>query len=129
VQLRQAGPLTPEEVVVLCEQVRRRVLRWFSRHGLLDPDDARDMLAWANSGFSLDASVCIAGSNRAGLERLLRYCARPRFAVRFAGYSRKSVGTYKGRGLAEGLNRYPGEAQSARPSAIVQRDGPVPTSV
>jgi hypothetical protein len=25
----------------------RRVLRWFSRRGLLDPDDARDMLTWA----------------------------------------------------------------------------------
>jgi hypothetical protein len=32
---------------VIEEQVRRRVLHWFSRHGLLDPDDARDMLAWA----------------------------------------------------------------------------------
>ena len=82
------------------EQVRRRVLRWFSCHGLLDPDDARDMLAWANSGFSLDASVCIAGHDRAGLERLLRYCARPRFAVRFTGYSRQSVGNYQGQILA-----------------------------
>ena len=47
VQFRQAAPLTAEEVAGLCEQVRRRVLRWFSRHGLLDPNDARDMLAWA----------------------------------------------------------------------------------
>jgi hypothetical protein len=47
VQFRQAAPLTAEEVAGLCEQVRRRVLRWFSRHGLLDPDDARDMLTWA----------------------------------------------------------------------------------
>ena len=39
------------------------------------------MLAWANSGFSLDVSVCIAGPDRAGLERLLRYCARPPFAL------------------------------------------------
>ena len=53
----------------------------FSRHGLLDPDDARGMLAWASSGFSLDASVRIAGHDRAGLERLLRYCARPPFAL------------------------------------------------
>jgi len=43
-------------------------------------DDARDMLAWAGSGFSLDASECIAGHDRAGLERLPRYCARPPFA-------------------------------------------------
>jgi hypothetical protein len=31
---------------VIAAQVRRRVLRWFSRRGLLDPDDARDMLTW-----------------------------------------------------------------------------------
>ena len=60
VQFRQASALAPEAVAVIEQQVRRRVLRWFSRHGLLDPDDARDRLAWANGGFSLDASVCIA---------------------------------------------------------------------
>ena len=32
-------------------------------------------------GFSLDASVRIEGHDRAGLERLLRYCARPPFAL------------------------------------------------
>ena len=57
------------------------MLRWFSRYGVLDPDDARDMLAWDNSGFSLDASARIAGPDRAGLERLLRYCARPPSAL------------------------------------------------
>jgi hypothetical protein len=57
------------------------VLRWFSRHSLLERDDAREMLTWENSGFSIDATVCIAGSDRAGLERLLRYCARPPFAL------------------------------------------------
>jgi len=61
--------------------VRRRVLRWFARSGLLDAADARDMLGWDNGGFSLDASVRITGEDRAGLERLLRYCARPPFAL------------------------------------------------
>ncbi len=32
------------------EQVRRRMLRWFARRGLLDPDDARGMLDWDNGG-------------------------------------------------------------------------------
>jgi hypothetical protein len=81
VQFPEALALTPETVATIEAQVRRRVLRWFSRHGLLDPDDARDMLAWDNSGFSLDASVRIAGHDRPGLERLLRYCARPAFAL------------------------------------------------
>jgi hypothetical protein len=81
IQFRQASARAPEQVAVIAEQVRRRVLRWFSRHGLLDPDDARDRLAWASSGFSLDACVCIAGDDRAGLERRLGYCARPPFAL------------------------------------------------
>jgi hypothetical protein len=33
-------------------------------------------------------------------ERRLRYCASPRFAVRFTGYSRQSVGNYQGQLLA-----------------------------
>jgi len=81
VQFRQASARVPEEVAVIEQQVRRRVLRWFSRHGLLAPDDVRDMVTWDNSGFSLDAAVCIAGHDRAGLERRLRYGARPPFAL------------------------------------------------
>ena len=38
------------------------------------------MLSWKNSGFSLDASVRIEVQDRKGLERLIRYCARPIFA-------------------------------------------------
>jgi len=39
------------------------------------------MLSWQGSGgFSIDASVRIEGEDRAGVERLLRYCARPPFA-------------------------------------------------
>jgi hypothetical protein len=40
-------------------------MRSFARRRLLDPDDARDMLAWEHGGFSLAASVCIAGHDRA----------------------------------------------------------------
>jgi len=61
--------------------VRIRVLRWFARRGLIELDDVRDMLARENSGFSLDASVRVGAHDRAGLERLLRYCARPPFAL------------------------------------------------
>ena len=40
------------------------------------------MLTWqAAGGFSIDASVRIPPWDRAGLERLLRYCARPPFAL------------------------------------------------
>jgi hypothetical protein len=39
------------------------------------------MLAFKHSGFSVNAGVCIQAQDRAGLERLLRYCARPPFAL------------------------------------------------
>jgi hypothetical protein len=53
----------------------------------LDADAAAAMLRWENSGFSVDASVRITLINRdvpsyfQSLERLLRYCARPPFAL------------------------------------------------
>ena len=51
----------------------------------LEACDAKDMAARASSsshggGFSVDAGVRIEAADRAGLERLLRYCARPPFA-------------------------------------------------
>ena len=62
--------------------MRHRVLRYFYRHGLLERHVTDDMLTWqASGGFSIDASVHVAARDRAGLERLLRYCARPPFAL------------------------------------------------
>jgi hypothetical protein len=81
VRFRPAPELTPEAVAVIAEQVRVRVLRWFARSGLIEPEDIREMLAWENSGFSLDAAVRVGAHDRAGLERLFRYCARPPFAL------------------------------------------------
>ena len=69
------------------ERVRRRVIRWFRLARLLDAAAAADMLAWENSGFSVDASVRITLVDRdvpsyfRSLEHLLRYCARPPFAL------------------------------------------------
>ena len=58
------------------------LLRYLHRHGLLERHVTDDMLTWqAAGGFSIDASVHIAARDRAGLERLLRYCARPPFAL------------------------------------------------
>ncbi|MEO6421551.1 MAG: transposase [Candidatus Nitrotoga sp.] len=58
--------------------VRRRLLRAVERRGLLSPEDARIMAAWEHGGgFSVNAEVRIEAHERDGLERLLRYCARP----------------------------------------------------
>ncbi len=63
-------------------RVRQRVLRRFARQGYLDKDNAKDMEEWRNGGgFSVDASVRIKADDRAGLERFLRYCAHPPFAL------------------------------------------------
>jgi len=61
--------------------LRRRILRAFVGRGLLEGFEAKEMLAYRHSGFSVDTSVCIAAHDCAGLERLLRYCARPPFGA------------------------------------------------
>jgi len=62
--------------------VRCRLLASFVRRGRLERAAARTMHAWPHGGgFSVDASVCIEANDHAGRERLLRYCARPPFAL------------------------------------------------
>jgi hypothetical protein len=75
---------TPDtaEIAEVQTKIRRRVLRMFVQRGLIESDEAKTMLAWEHAGgFSVEASVRIEGSDRQGLERLLRYCARPPFAL------------------------------------------------
>ena len=55
--------------------------RGFVARGLLESFEAKEMLGYAHSGFSVDAGVCIQAQDRAGLERLLRYCAGPPFSM------------------------------------------------
>ncbi|MBE0566783.1 MAG: transposase, partial [Krumholzibacteria bacterium] len=70
--------LGKEDFAAVQAKMRQRGLRWLLRHGHLDdlsvhaldtPDHA--------GGWSLDASVTVPGWDRQGLERLVRYCARP----------------------------------------------------
>jgi len=64
------------------ENVRRRLLRAMTRRDLLERDEAQIMAAWDHGGgFSVNGDVRIEGQDRDGLERLLRYCARPAFAL------------------------------------------------
>ena len=60
--------------------LRRHFLRAVVGRGLLESFEAKEMLGYKHSGFSVDTSVGIEAHDRAGLERLLRYCARPPFA-------------------------------------------------
>jgi hypothetical protein len=78
----EVGEPGARDIQRLQQMVRRRVLRLFRRRELLDESSALNMLTWqAAGGFSIDASVRISGRDRAGRERLLRYCARPPFAL------------------------------------------------
>jgi len=62
--------------------VRRRLSRVFVRRGLRTGDDARAMPQWERGGgLSVDASGRIEAAGQAERERLLRYIARPPFAV------------------------------------------------
>jgi hypothetical protein len=77
VRFHEATSLEAPDAEALARTVQLRVLRWFARRGLLDPATAADMRMWQGTGgFSVDGSVRIEGEDRAGLERLVRYCAR-----------------------------------------------------
>ncbi len=70
-----AAGLDTRAVANVQARVRQRMLRAFVRRGLIEEDDAGKMAGWDHGGgFSVDASVRIEGTDRAGLERLLRYC-------------------------------------------------------
>jgi len=82
VDFHAATDLDTAAIARVQAQVRQRILRVFVRRGLIGKTDRDEMLNWEHGGgFSLDASVCISGTDRKGLERLLRYCARPPFAL------------------------------------------------
>jgi len=62
--------------------VRRRLLRSVEGRGLLSAQHAQVMAEWEHGGgFPVAAKVRIEAHERDGLERLLRYCARPAFAL------------------------------------------------
>jgi len=76
-----ASGIDVDAVAQVQATLRKRILRGFVARGLLEKADAKDMLAYQHSGFSVDAGVCIEAHDRAALERLLRYCARPPFSM------------------------------------------------
>jgi hypothetical protein len=79
--------ISPADLTTLTKRLRHRLVRWFQRRRLIDTEAAADMLAWQNSGFSIDSSVRISLTDRdvpgyfQSLEHLVRYCARPAFAL------------------------------------------------
>jgi hypothetical protein len=76
-----ASAIDETAVAQVQTDLRRCILRAFVGRGLLESRDAKALLAYQHSGFSVDAGVRIEADDRAALERLLRYCARPPFAM------------------------------------------------
>ena len=82
VSFHPAADLDASAIGEVQAAVRRRLLRSAQRRGLLSAVDAQVMAEWEHGGgFSVDAKVRIEAHERDGLERLLRYCARPAFAL------------------------------------------------
>jgi hypothetical protein len=111
VRFRPAAELTPEAVAAIAEQVRVRVrvLRWFARSGLIEAEDVREMLAWDNSGFLLDAAVRVGAHDRAGLGGHAHHRFRDRGRARRAD----SLGSRRAHRTAADCPRAPRRCASA----------------
>ena len=67
-----------DDVLAVQQQMRHRGLRWLLRHGHLDGTAVHILDTPEHAGgWSVDASVNLPAWDRQGLERLVRYCARP----------------------------------------------------
>ena len=81
VTFQPASGTNADGVVHVQATLRRRILRAFVGRGLLESCDAKEMLSYQHSEFSVYAGVCIEAHGRSALECLLRYCARPPFPM------------------------------------------------
>jgi len=77
-----ATELAAADFLAVQTKMRRRGLRWLHRHRHLDSAAVHALDAAGTSsdhagGWSVEASVTIPDWDRHGLERLVRYCARP----------------------------------------------------
>jgi hypothetical protein len=62
-----ASAIDETAVAQVQTDLRRRILRAFVGRGLLQSCDAKEMLAYQHSGFSVDAGVCIEAHDRAAI--------------------------------------------------------------
>ena len=103
------------------------MIRWFRLTHLLDAAAAADRLAWENSWFSIDASVRIAVNGIQlhvycqHLEHLLRYCARPPFALERLSVIRVTSGSEETAGRRR-LTRSERFASGRRPGWLRPRE-------
>ncbi len=77
-EFHPALDLDDDDFLSVQQKMRKRGLRWLHRHGHLDDMAVHTMDSADHAGgWSVNASVTIPDWGRHGLERLVRYCARP----------------------------------------------------
>jgi putative transposase len=87
-RLKGATFITHDDITDTQEAIQKRVLAYFHRRKFFDKQEMLKMLSYETSGFSLNAAVKVEAWDKDGLERLIRYCARPPFKsenIRFNG--------------------------------------------
>jgi SOS response regulatory protein OraA/RecX len=83
----------------LCEVFRQKVIRYFTRKGLLNEQMASSLLTWVNSGFSVDNSVRLLSQDNKARSNLSQYIARH-------PYSLKKIHTIREKGQVLYLTQY-----------------------
>jgi hypothetical protein len=76
----QEAVITQDDIDNTQKSIQKRILHFFEKRGFFNHEEIEKMQSYENSGFSLNANVKIASWDRKGLERVIRYCARPCFA-------------------------------------------------
>ena len=71
--------LRPDDIADTQDSIQKRVLGYFCKREFFKKSEVEKMLSYESSRFSLDANVRIQSWDKDGLERLIRYCARPPF--------------------------------------------------
>jgi hypothetical protein len=105
-----ATGLDESTIATVHANVCKRILHNIVAGGLLEAHDAKYMVGRAHGGgCSVDAGVCIEAADRAGQERLLRYCGRPPFSMDRLKQRGVSLVYRFGKGHAEPLpsSKYP----------------------
>ncbi|WP_413882000.1 transposase [Candidatus Aalborgicola defluviihabitans] len=72
-----ASGIDADTVAQVQTTLQKRILRAFVGRGLIEKADAKEMLAYQHSGFSVDAGVCIEADDRAALPGALAAVLRP----------------------------------------------------
>jgi hypothetical protein len=84
----EATALDESTVATVQQTVRARLLDLFEKD--VDAEATANMRGWEHAGSLLDATIRIEAGDRAGLERLLRSCARPPFASERLRWEKRS---------------------------------------